>query len=514
MPVRGMRILCAGLLLGLPLAAVFAASDDSDACVACHSSSTSSLVTEWQASRHAKAGVGCLSCHGAEGTTEGAWDHNGFTVSLLVTPLDCAKCHAREQAEFARSHHARAGEILASLDNVLAERAAGMPGNIADASNGCWQCHGSIVRFQRDAKGAVLRDSQSGAPKLLASTWPNTGIGRLNPDGSRGSCSACHPRHSFEAKVARSPESCGKCHLGPDHPQAEIYAESKHGIAFAANRSRMALDKEGGWVLGKDYSAAPTCSTCHISSYATSEGDVIANNHDVGRRISWTLRPAVSVKINRVQFDDGFKEDYPETRALPKPGGSMETLENVLEKGTLVQRKVTRKVSEVMAWPARRAEMRGVCLSCHGPSHVDDFYAQFDDLVTVYNEKFAKPAQKLMDELLADKVLKANAPFEHDLQWTFYEMWHHQGRRARHGASMMGPDYTHWHGMYEVAKSFYLDFLPQVVDTAATRGPALKKKYETEVNGLLARDEHIWKRGLSPEEAARLRDSYREKYGQ
>jgi hypothetical protein len=430
-----------------------------------------------------------------------------------VTPKDCAKCHAREYGEFARSHHARAGEILASLDNVLAERAAGMPGNIADASNGCWQCHGSIVRFQRDAKGAVLRDSDTGAPRLLAPTWPNTGIGRINPDGSKGSCSACHPRHSFEAKVARSPESCGKCHLGPDHPQAEIYAESKHGIAFAAYRSRMALDKEGDWVLGKDYSAAPTCATCHISSYETPEGEVTANNHDVGRRISWTLRPAVSVRINRVLFDDGFKEDYPETRVTPKPGGSMETVENVMEQGTLVPKKVTRKVAEVMAWPQRRAEMQGVCLSCHGPSHVDGFYAQFDDLVAVYNEKFAKPAQKLMDSLLSDKVLKPNAPFEQEVQWTFYELWHHQGRRARHGASMMGPDFTHWHGMYEVAKSFYLDFLPQTVEAAAAKGPAMKKKYQDEVKRILARDEHIWRRGLSPEEAARLRDSYREKYG-
>jgi hypothetical protein len=144
---------------------------------------------------------------------------------------------------------------------------------------------------------------------------------------------------------------------------------------------------------------------------------------------------------------------------------------------------------------------------------VDGFYAQFDDLVAVYNEKFAKPAQKLMDSLLSDKVLKPNAPFEQEVQWTFYELWHHQGRRARHGASMMGPDFTHWHGMYEVAKSFYLDFLPQTVEAAAAKGPAMKKKYQDEVKRILARDEHIWRRGLSPEEAARLRDSYREKYG-
>ena len=27
---------------------------------------------------------------------------------------------------------------------------------------------------------------------------------------------------------------------------------------------------------------------------------------------------------------------------------------------------------------------------------------------------------------------------------------------------MMCPDYTHWHGMYEVAKNFYTEFLPEL----------------------------------------------------
>ncbi|MFO0794158.1 MAG: multiheme c-type cytochrome [Candidatus Brocadiaceae bacterium] len=94
---------------------------------------------------------------------------------------------------------------------------------------------------------------------------------------------------------------------GPNHPQMEIYRESKHGIAYTANINRMALDKEGEWVLGRDYAAAPTCTTCHISSYMTSEGQHTPNNHDVGERISWTLRPVVSTKINLVIYDDGFK---------------------------------------------------------------------------------------------------------------------------------------------------------------------------------------------------------------
>ena len=52
-------------------------------------------------------------------------------------------------------------------------------------------------------------------------------------------------RHAFEAKLSRSPENCGKCHMGPDHPHIEIYNESKHGIAFYANWARMALEKAG-----------------------------------------------------------------------------------------------------------------------------------------------------------------------------------------------------------------------------------------------------------------------------
>jgi hypothetical protein len=120
---------------------------------------------------------------------------------------------------------------------------------------GCWQCHGSPVK--------VLPNGD-----LDSATWPNSGIGRINPDGSRGSCAACHQRHEFSIAQARRPEACGKCHLGPDHPQKEIYDESKHGISFYANVDKMNLNS-AKWVVGEDYNVAPTCATCHMS--ATSE---------------------------------------------------------------------------------------------------------------------------------------------------------------------------------------------------------------------------------------------------
>jgi hypothetical protein len=156
--------------------------------------------------------------------------------------------------------------------------------------------------------------------------------------------------------------------------------------------------------------------------------------------------------------------------------------------------------------------MKGVCLNCHNDTYVDNFYKQFDSLVTLYNEKFAVPAQDFMNKLTADKVLNPNAPFEHEVQWVFWELWHHEGRRARHGASMMGPDYTHWHGMYEVSKHYYQKFLPEVIKAAATKGPAMKQKYEALVQAHLAQEEHTWQKGLKPEEAEALRKMYESRY--
>ncbi len=484
------------------------------ACVDCHRNLAPALVKEWEHSRHARHGIGCVDCHKANSGEIDAWQHLGNWVSALVTPKDCARCHVHECEEFSKSHHAKAGEILASLDNILAERVAGLPNNIAVATNGCWQCHGSMLKFKRDAEGNILRTGDEGKPVLDPDSWPNSGMGRLNPDGSKGACHACHSRHAFEAKLSRSPENCGKCHMGPDHPQIEIYNESKHGIAFYANRNHMALDKPGDWVLGRDYSASPTCATCHIGSYMTMNGVYRGNNHEVGDRISWTLRPVVSTKINLVVYEDGYKEDYPEKKQLPKIGKEVQTIEKVYENEKLVNKTIPRRVAKIVTWNERRELMKGACRNCHNDTYIDNFYKQFDDLVVLYNEKFAKPAQALMDELTADGALNPQAPFEHEVQWVFWELWHHEGRRARHGASMMGPDYTHWHGMYEVAKHFYLKFLSAVVKAAAQKSPEMELKYEKKIANLLTQDEHLWMKGLSPEEVKALKEMYLERYDQ
>ena len=387
-------------------------SAKSKECIACHGEQNASIVQQWGASAHFRANVGCYECHQAEESDPDAFDHLGTLISVIVSPKDCARCHEKEVSEFSASHHSKGGRILGSLDNTLAEIVEGNTGFVtpmfpeglsAAAVSGCWQCHGSEVK--------VLPEGG-----LDPATWPNTGIGRINPDGSEGSCTACHARHTFSAAQARNPENCGRCHLGPDHPQLEIYNESKHGIAFRAHIDDMNLDKPK-WVVGEDYSAAPTCATCHMS--ATKDQPV---THDIGLRISWNNRPAISVRPEVADAKMGL------------PGKDI-------------------------SWETRRANMTNVCTNCHNASYVANFYTQYDALVALYDDKFAKPGTDLM---AAAKPLLNPVQFANPIDWTWFELWHHEGRRARHGASMMGPDYTHWHGTYEVAKRFYSELIPEL----------------------------------------------------
>jgi hypothetical protein len=298
-------------------------------CVDCHSQVSTGIVEHWTGSTHAEKGVACVDCHKAEAKDADVFSHYGQQIATIVTPRDCARCHPTEAAEFSASHHSKAGNILASLDNFLAETVEarapfnphsptpGRPSGrerLAPANSGCQQCHGSLVAFQAsdgglvtmrdlspttraspptDAVGRIVRN-ESGKPLFSSTSWPNTGIGRLNLDGSTGSCAACHSRHDFSSRRARQPENCGKCHLGPDHPQKEIYDESKHGVAFRDLIGEMNLDAKP-WVVGKDYSAAPTCATCHMSANMRNGMKI---THDPGERISWTNRPPVSLVMD------------------------------------------------------------------------------------------------------------------------------------------------------------------------------------------------------------------------
>ncbi|MFH1152179.1 MAG: multiheme c-type cytochrome [Pseudomonadota bacterium] len=487
-------------------------------CITCHLKENKSLVLQWEASAHAAAKdgqVGCYNCHAAEKGDELGYVHEGAFIKAILSPADCARCHEPEAAEMGISHHATAGEIMASLDNMLAEVVAGMPSNKSDMHSGCWQCHGSIVTLMRDKDGKPLR-SKTDAPRMDYTTWPNTGIGRINMDGTKGTCNACHSKHSFRASMARQPENCGKCHLGPDHPQKEIYEESKHGIAFfvaekGAGPEGMNILKDGKWVLGDDYYTAPTCSTCHMGSYIKLNGSVAKNSHNVGDRLSWNLRAPVSSKLNRVTFTDGTVTDVPGD-IPPRPGQKISSKSYVREGDKLNKIIADKTIQSVIGWQERRDKMQEVCKSCHGINQVRDFYTQFDDLVGLYNDKFAKPGSELVAMMVKDGLWQ-NTGFQHKVGYTWFEIWHHEGRRARMAAAMHAPDYTHWHGMYEISRNFYHEFLPEVQELADKAGQG--EKYKKYIADLLAKPEHLWMRtGGSAETMKLIEEERKLRYNQ
>ncbi len=234
-------------------------------------------------------------------------------------------------------------------------------------------------------------------------------------------------------------------------------------MAYRDLREEMNLDADS-WVLGKDYSQAPTCATCHMSANKNNGGRI---THDPGERISWTNRPPVSLVMDT-------DKDH-----------------NVVTAADLAERaRLT-----VDSAQAKRGRMKEACVNCHSPAYVDAFYTQYDELVVLFNEKFAKPGGAIMTALGKEGLI-TKTQFDESIEWTWFYLWHHEGRRARHGAAMMAPDYTHWHGMYEVAERFYVEFIPQareILDEAAAHGKAAEAdRVRAVLDGILSRPEHQW----------------------
>jgi hydroxylamine dehydrogenase len=401
------------------------------ACVSCHIKASPGIARQWRDSAHGKVGVNCIDCHQADRAEPDAIEHEGEVIATVVSPKDCGRCHSQEFDEQRGSVHAEAYAIIKDRVPALADNLTGP----AMRAAGCDQCHGSVVRVRGDGT-------------LDPRTWPNSGIGRINPDGSKGSCSACHGRHRFSKAQAREPEACVLCHSGPDSPDKEIFEASKHGMIYASQRGDMNLGADL-WVAGKDYTAAPTCVTCHMGAAGK-----LPTTHDVGMRNVWSLNRPVSERQYLVVLDDGTKLELPATDRPPargsevaKPGGT------------------TAKVKVVAGPKQRRQAMSLVCLECHGKGFTEAFMKQFDNVVELFNTKFGAPARAVMAELY-DRKLLTPLPFDEPIELTYWELWHDEGARARHGASMASPNHAWWDGMYLVGRNFYGRFLPQVRDVA------------------------------------------------
>ncbi len=394
--------LSTGLVFALPASSA-ALSDDAQACVDCHTKRQPVVVTDWMKSAHAEQGVSCYDCHVVADDSPMGTPHRrtGHKVSVLVPATVCGECHAAQVEEFNASGHFRAyrqqipKDSLHALTAIHEGREHPEFGGAANET-GCIQCHGTEIKL--DGEGRPTPE-----------TWPNSGVGNVYPDGSTGSCGVCHTRHQFSNAEARKPYACASCHLGPDHPNIEIYENSKHGHIYRTEGFTWDFDgKPGEWQPGEDY-RAPTCASCHMSQV----GD-LAMTHNVSERLYWV-----------------------EWSKSSPVRGSTDVMSPLLGDG-----------------PAGREKMREVCAACHSTDHTDGFFAQGDKAVMLYNEAYYKPATEMLNDLKAKGLTREN-PWTDPFQVKYYFLWHHEGRRARMGAMHGAPDYAHWHGFFELMQDLY-----------------------------------------------------------
>ncbi len=90
--------------------------------------------------------------------------------------------------------------------------------------------------------------------------------------------------------------------------------------------------------------------------------------------------------------------------------------------------------------------MKEVCAQCHSQTLVDRVYAQAEQAVANTNTKVLA-AKNIVDSLHKDGLL-TGPPFSNSIDFTYFDLWHYDGRTSKHGAFMGGADFVQWHGNY------------------------------------------------------------------
>lgn len=351
-------------------------------CVTCHKRNTPGIVEQYGHSTMASAGVSCQDCHEVKKDYPGAREHEGTHILKTPTPKQCADCHQEEVRQFAQSRHGLPAYVAMWGIDKLSKEHKKQYKQIPEANHP-----------PNKARNALFKMEGRAITKFACEKCHN--IGKPFPDGSAGQCQKCHLRHKFSIEQARKPETCNACHIGPDHPQFEIYENSPHGIAYHTDGQNWNWDAEAGTQTTKDF-PAPTCATCHMSGFGGS-----STTHDVGDRLTWYLFAPISER---------------------RP-----------------------------AWQDNRARMQNVCSSCHNRKFIEKFYKEADEATKQVND-WVRKGKKVLKPL-RDKGYLTEKPFDEPIEYEYFELWHHWGRTAKFGTWMQGPDYTQWHGAYEVLKS-------------------------------------------------------------
>jgi hydroxylamine dehydrogenase len=448
-------------------------SDETRACIDCHEAFQPGIVGDWKESRHAESSpalalertvverrvssdsipanlknvvVGCYECHSQNaGSHKDNFDHFGYRINVVVTPNDCKTCHAVEANQYAlgkKAHavdnleknpvfHLLVEQTIGRLD-VKKDKLAHSKPSASTENSTCFACHGTKV----EVIGTKQLSTDQGDIEIpVLSNWPNHGVGRINPDGSRGACTACHPRHSFSIETARKPYTCAQCHLQPDVPAWDVYAESKHGNIMMSKESDYDWNAVP-WIPGK-HLRAPSCATCHNSLLTSNDNTVLVDRtHDFGARLWVRL---FGLPYATAQPKSGATHTIKNKEGQPLPV----TFGGEPAKSYLIDEKEQ---------STRRKTMTAVCRTCHGTDLVNNHFANLDTAVTESN-KMTATTTALMSAAWKAKQADPSNPFDEYLEREWVESWLFYANSIRYAAAMSGPDYaTFKYGWWELTK--------------------------------------------------------------
>lgn len=457
--------LCAFFLMFFPSSITLSAplSTQTQTCIACHKITTPGIVQDWLKSRHSKTtpeealkkpvlerrisneslqkelmenAVGCYECHSQNPDNhKDNFTHYGLRINVVVSPNDCKTCHPLEANQYAGSKKAYAIKNLMEnpVYRTLVNTVTGIR-KIEDEVNilsepstttlheTCLGCHGTKVEV-RGLKNISTNSGEMNVPDLT--NWPNQGVGRENPDGSLGTCSACHARHSFSIEVARKPYTCSQCHLEPDVPAWNVYKESKHGNIYFSKYQDWSFDHVP-WVVGRDFQS-PTCSTCHNSFVISQDGDVIfERTHDFGSRLWVRLFGLI---YSHPQPKTGDTTIIKNKDALPLPATFL---------GELASEYLIDKVEK----EKRLSSMKNLCKTCHSTSWVNGHFLKLEDTIRETDE-MTLSATKLINSAWEKGLQDKNNPFDEAVEQMWVRQWLFYSSSIRYASAMTGaPDYT------------------------------------------------------------------------
>jgi hypothetical protein len=473
-----------GLIVGLLVwnavdgrAADIPVSEATAECLDCHASIHPGIVNDWRNSRHAKITpkqalavdglarkvssknipanlqsntVGCAECHTLRpGSHAGTFEHNGYDIHVVVSPKDCATCHSTEAGQYSKNIMAHAydnldaNKLYRKLQLSIIGRKEFKAGKIiyqpADddtQAETCYYCHGTELRVT----GTEVRDTElAGELEFpIIEGWPNQGVGRVNLDGSLGSCAACHTRHAFSIEMARKPYTCKECHVGPDVPAFKVYAASKHGNIYSAMKESWDF-KAVPWTIGKDFTA-PTCAACHISLLVNTDETVVSERtHQMNNRLPW--------RIFGLVYAHPHPQD-PDTSIIRNKDG--QPLPTSLDGEFAAQYLIDAKEMD-----ARRITMQAACLNCHGSSWVKGQWQRFENTIRQTNGDVLT-ATAIMRDIWQKGLADLNAnPFDEAIEKKWTDIWQFYANAARFASAMgCGGDYgVYADGRYQLTQA-------------------------------------------------------------